>query len=129
MADDPSQLDGQLTDGGIAARHRPVRRLPLFVAPTHTPDGFNAVADPGPRPIACWRIDSHRFAFDSSFILPSSADEFSALAVLRPPSDEEGGLLSVFGHADPTGEDAYNKELSGRRAKAVYALLTRRADL
>jgi hypothetical protein len=33
--------------------------------------------------------------------------------------------LSIFGHADPTGQDPYNKDLSGRRAKAVYGLLIR----
>jgi hypothetical protein len=36
-----------------------------------------------------------------------------------------GALLSVFGHADPVGDDAYNKKLSGRRADAVYGMLTR----
>jgi hypothetical protein len=33
--------------------------------------------------------------------------------------------LSVFGHADPTGDDEFNKILSGRRAQSVYGLLTR----
>jgi peptidoglycan hydrolase-like protein with peptidoglycan-binding domain len=32
--------------------------------------------------------------------------------------------LSLFGHADPVGEDAYNKQLSGRRARAIYCLFT-----
>jgi len=37
--------------------------------------------------------------------------------------------LSVFGHADPVGDDSYNKILSGRRAIAVYGLLTRKTSL
>ncbi|HEY3835174.1 MAG TPA: C2 family cysteine protease, partial [Bryobacteraceae bacterium] len=32
-------------------------------------------------------------------------------------------------HADPVGGDDFNKKLSGRRAIAIYALLTRRTDL
>jgi len=36
--------------------------------------------------------------------------------------------MSIFGHADPTGDDPYNKALSGRRATAIYALLTRDTD-
>ena len=35
----------------------------------------------------------------------------------------------MFGHADPVGVDTYNKELSGRRAQAVYGLLTRKTEL
>jgi hypothetical protein len=33
--------------------------------------------------------------------------------------------LSIFGHADPVGNDDYNKRLSGRRATAMYAMLVR----
>ena len=37
--------------------------------------------------------------------------------------------LSIFGHADPVGQDDYNKLLSGRRAAAIYGLLTRRDEV
>jgi tetratricopeptide (TPR) repeat protein len=37
--------------------------------------------------------------------------------------------LSIFGHADPVGDDDYNKKLSGRRAAAIYALIARRPDI
>lgn len=37
--------------------------------------------------------------------------------------------ISIFGHADPVGDDEYNKRLSGRRATAIYALLTRKTKL
>lgn len=36
--------------------------------------------------------------------------------------------ISLFGHADPVGDDAYNKTLSGQRARAIYALLIRDVD-
>lgn len=75
-------------------------------------------------PLACWHIKDVRFEFDSSFVLPDAADELQMLAKLR--AEHPGAPISVFGHADPVGNDQYNKELSGRRAIAVYAMLIRR---
>jgi peptidoglycan hydrolase-like protein with peptidoglycan-binding domain len=43
--------------------------------------------------------------------------------------EHPGAPLSIFGHADPVGDDDYNKKLSGRRATAVYGMLTRNTDL
>jgi hypothetical protein len=37
--------------------------------------------------------------------------------------------MSRFGHADPVGNDNYNKILSGRRAAAVYGMLTHDAAI
>jgi len=37
--------------------------------------------------------------------------------------------MSIFGHADPVGNDDYNKSLSGRRAAAIYGMLTRRDEV
>jgi hypothetical protein len=37
--------------------------------------------------------------------------------------------MCLFGHADPVGKEGYNKTLSGSRAKATYALLTRNLDM
>ena len=74
-------------------------------------------------PLACWRLEAARFDFDSSVIRPDAEAELTLLAGLY---DKTGGAaLSVFGHADPVGDDEYNKALSGRRTKAVYGLLTR----
>lgn len=78
-------------------------------------------------PIACWKVDDLRFEFDSSFITPDMKTELKNLAALV--KEHPGCPLSVFGHADASGDDNYNKNLSGRRAKAIYALLTRRTDL
>ena len=36
--------------------------------------------------------------------------------------------LSIFGHADPVGDDDFNKVLSGRRANAFYSMLVRDVD-
>ncbi len=77
-------------------------------------------------PVASYRLDDINFDFDSSFIRPDAAVALTQLALLR--REHPNAPLSIFGHADPTGQDDYNKNLSGRRAKAVYGLLTRDMD-
>jgi hypothetical protein len=88
-------------------------------------------------PIACWRVDDLRFEFGSSFVRPELAEDLSQLSDLRdlhkqkiPPVGPNTPPflfppLAIFGHADPIGSDDYNKQLSGRRVRAIYALLTR----
>ncbi len=67
-----------------------------------------------------------RFEFDSSFVSPRARPELRDLATLREMFP--GSPLSLFGHTDPTGDDQYNKALSGRRALALHAVLTRDAE-
>jgi outer membrane protein OmpA-like peptidoglycan-associated protein len=97
----------------------------VHVAPT-TGDGYNTLRDPLV-PVACWRMDDINFAFGTSFITAGAKAGFAHLALIR--RDHEGSLLSLFGHADPSGQDQPNKELSGRRAIAVFATLTRNTGL
>jgi hypothetical protein len=94
---------------------------PLPVAPT-IGDGLNVLVRPL-LAVACWRADDSVFGFGSSFPLPAARPALARLASLvqRNP----GAPLSIFGHADPTGRDDYNKTLSGRRALAIQALLAR----
>lgn len=116
------------SDGGIAGVH-PKRSLPVFAAPAirgDFPDLKNTVRQPLD-PIACWRMNDVRFEFESSFIRPESAAELKQLSDLI--EQNPAAPLSVFGHADPTGTDDFNKKLAGRRAKALYGLLTRNTDL
>lgn len=79
------------------------------------------------RPIAAWRLDYGRFEFDSSFVEPEAALEIPHLFDLARRFPQSP--ISIFGHADPTGDDNYNKELSGRRALAIYGLLVRDVEL
>jgi hypothetical protein len=111
--------------GGVAALHKGRSVLQALIAPA-TDGEFNTLRPPLV-PIACWRLEHVRFDFDSSFIKPEARGELAGLGALwnrigQPP-------LSVFGHADPVGDDDYNKKLSGRRAVAVYAMLTRKPEL
>jgi hypothetical protein len=124
-----------VTEGGIAADHAPVSQGASLVAPTASAD-HNTIREPM-TPLACWRASDIRFEFESSFVLPGIAPDIDALSALidrhsaTDPLDQSTHkpALTVFGHADPTGNDDFNKALSGRRAQAIYAMLTRRVDL
>ena len=129
------------SEGGIAGTHLTLPGLPVYVSPT-TADDRNRITA-AVFPIACWSVSDVRFAFDSSVLSPEVADEVAHLKSLREQhkrviggsaSTGKAGVsiyppLSIFGHADPVGDDDYNKTLSGRRATAVYALLTRKTAL
>ena len=114
-----------ISDAGIFAKHPARTTLPVLVAPS-VEDEFNTIR-PDLITVACAQLPDHHFEFDSSFITPTAAGAFTRLAALVKA--HPGCPLSVFGHADPVGQDEYNKKLSGRRAAAVYALLTRRVDI
>ena len=114
------------SDGGVTATHAEQQNFPVKVGPSTDSDKFNRVTM-GIVPIACWRVDDVRFQFDSSFVLPQVAAEMKALERLRNKHKQDSLFppISLFGHADPVGDDDYNKTLSGRRATAIYAMLIR----
>jgi hypothetical protein len=119
------------TEGSVAGTHSPKEPFQFFVGPS-TSSEFN-LARLRLIPVACWKVEDVRFAFDSSFVTPEVATEIQQLRALRErhKNSASGKVhyppLSVFGHADPVGPavdpDGYNKALSGRRATAIYALL------
>jgi hypothetical protein len=113
------------TQGG-AASSQPLGDVDAACVATTTADGRNTLRE-ALVPVASWRMDDLRFQFDSSFIRPEAADEFALLAVLAKEHPE--APIALFGHADPVGDDDYNKKLSGRRVTSVYAVLTRDTEL
>ncbi|HET9929780.1 MAG TPA: OmpA family protein, partial [Polyangiaceae bacterium] len=108
--------------GTISSR----RFLPLLVAPTADGKVSNSIRQ-GLVPVGCFTVAAPGFDFDSSLLLPKMAKEFGKLGALLASLPEHP--VSVFGHADPTGSDDYNKELAGRRALSVYGLLTKDPDV
>jgi hypothetical protein len=108
--------------GSVSGKHPDAEALPLAVSPCTTGKGKNTIRMEL-LPVACWKMENLRFAFGSSFVLPGARKEFRALANLR--KQHPGAPLSVFGHADPTGNDDFNKNLSGHRADSVYGILIR----
>lgn len=125
MPEDQPTPSSIISEGGVAAPHAPPQDARALVAPA-TADQSNRIRL-ALAVVACWRVDAARFEFDSSFVSPEIALELRNLAELRKEFPEHP--LSVFAHADPVGDDEYNKALSGRRARAIYALLTRDVDL
>lgn len=107
--------------GGILGKNDPRPAISLPVAPTHE-TAHNTIR-PTLFPVACWKADDVNFEFDSSFVQPGVGNQLPRFKALL--DEHEGAPLSIFGHADPVGDEAYNKILSGRRAKAIYALLIR----
>jgi hypothetical protein len=135
MAAEEPQLSPGPTVGGITALHPDIAKPRVLVGPA-TEQQTNVLRPPI-IPFACWKVDHMRFAFDSSLPQPEMRKEIANLRVLvqrhtkplTPGGPPKSPLLSVFGHADPTGSEAYNKILSGRRARSIYALLTRKVDM
>jgi hypothetical protein len=118
------------TPAGVAGTHEEAAPIEFLVAPT-TSNEFNTT-----RlrliPVACFRVDDIRFAFDSSFVTAGVNEKDDIRAELKLLVDllkqHPGSPLSLFGHADPVGNDDYNKLLSGRRATVIYALLISGTD-
>jgi len=63
------------------------------------------------------------FATDQASLTPQ-AEQVVAAAGAQIASVADGGEVSVVGHTDDVGSDAYNQDLSVRRAQAVAAVLT-----
>jgi len=62
------------------------------------------------------------FEFNSDKLLPSSNEKLDAAAKLLK-ENYAGTNVEVAGHTDFTGNEAYNKDLSQRRAEAVRQYL------
>lgn len=121
-AADPTNV----TDGGMTGEHPTRHALPVLVAPSLGSE-LNTIRHPL-TPIACWPLGDVRFEFDSSFVKPEVRTETPLLAaLLEKHATTERPSMSIFGHTDPVGNDDFNKVLSGRRARAIHALLTRDA--
>src|SRR6266478_4155482 len=131
MADDKQGSIHSTSDGGVAGKHAEPDPFEFLVGPA-TSGEFNT-ANLRLIPVACFRVEDFRFAFDSSFLTSDPADEKNdiraelrlLIGLLKEHPDSP---LSVFGHADPVGSDDYNKQLSGRRATVIYGLLIFNTD-
>src|SRR5579883_1077004 len=124
MADtDDGKLHGT-TDAGTTGQH-PAPGTPSLPVASATAAELNTIIL-RLAPVACFKVEDVRFGFDSSFLVSDPNEpkndiraELKLLAELREANPD--CPLSVFGHADPVGDDEYNKQLSGRRATVFYA--------
>jgi hypothetical protein len=67
------------------------------------------------------------FALRSAFPAPGIVELVKTVHGIVDEDPE--ARIGLFGHADPSGEPAFNKKLTDRRAQAVYAMLTGDLDL
>ena len=102
----------------VAAPASPVAYAP---APPAAPSASPADGEPAPEGLSL----PVRFAFGSAEILPDARAQLDALAdgirMLAPQR-----VVSVEGHTDAAGPDAFNLKLSRERALAVRSYLMRR---
>lgn len=75
----------------------------------------------------CEEIPGACFEFGRSFPRREAISKLASIADELRRDEDERALL--FGHADTAGPDLPNKELSERRAEAIFALLTHKDDL
>lgn len=88
--------------------------------------GLMAPPPPAPPPVAARPAEANFlvfFDFNSAAITPE-AEQSLRLAVDRAAAYGAGPVVSVVGHTDASGGDAYNRALGMRRAEAVAAKLT-----
>jgi outer membrane protein OmpA-like peptidoglycan-associated protein len=64
------------------------------------------------------------FAFDSDRLLPGGVSALEA--ALNQIAGKSPSRVTVLGHTDSIGDDAYNLDLSRRRAESVAKLLAER---
>ncbi len=135
MSDSDTDLLHDITNGGVSGSHPEDEPVPVLAAPA-VKDEFNTVRA-FLTPTGCFRAEDILFEFGSSVVRPDARKELPGLFQLMDDNsitdletnEKRPPLLSIFGHADPTGDDEYNKALSGRRAAAIYGMLTRRDEI
>jgi outer membrane protein OmpA-like peptidoglycan-associated protein len=70
------------------------------------------------------RVTVH-FAFNSSAILPESAQNLRSVGIALQSSELASARIQIEGHTDSRGSDQYNLRLSERRAESVRQYLVK----
>ncbi len=128
-----------ISDSGVAATHPIAVDFPRPVAPTQPgKDEHNTLRD-FLLVVGCAMFPDVTFEFDSSLVGPEVRAATRRLARLRDDLQDFEQLkdgeakafppLSLFGHADPQGQLAYNSRLSARRALCIYGMLIRDVEI
>ncbi|PXB76974.1 hypothetical protein C0045_10480, partial [Pseudomonas aeruginosa] len=109
---------GALIGGGVGAAYCWVHGAGEQVAPP-PPQPVEEVAPPPPvvKEETIVVRDLH-FAFDSSKVDAADSEKLNGIAE-RLKGEAASTRLSITGHTDSVGSDAYNQKLSERRANAV----------
>jgi outer membrane protein OmpA-like peptidoglycan-associated protein len=106
---DLAPIGGQTPSGG----YKPIKREPIIV------EQETIFVD------AARHVELEVFfEFDSDRITPLAQDQLSALGQALASQDLASFRYLIAGHTDAVGSDAYNLDLSARRAHAVFEYLT-----
>jgi len=100
-------------------------KKPVVQAPAPAPQQLAAVAPPPPPKPAAARVKLNAdtlFDFDKAILRPAGRDALDAFDAKTRDINPE--VITAVGHADRFGSDAYNQNLSERRAMAVKTYLT-----
>jgi outer membrane protein OmpA-like peptidoglycan-associated protein len=122
--DDPETYNGYLDDDGCPDDDRDAPALadgddPCTRDPDACPDRHRVIV----KQTAIITLDTIEFEFDKAIISRRSYPILDAVAAaLHANPDIQ--LVEVKGHTDERGDDAYNLDLSNRRAAAVVTYLT-----
>lgn len=113
-------------NGRIGTPSRETKMAPIpKLAPAGKFPPLKKFAPPGaPCGFVITLNDQVLFDFDKSDIRPDAAKVLDTLAVAL--NKVPAKAMEVRGHTDAKGSDAYNQELSGRRAQSVVAALRQR---
>lgn len=113
---------GEKPRPAVAAAPEPAPQPVVEPAPRPRP----APPPPPPEPEVIFEFDSEvTFAFDSDEIRPSAEGELNRAAAILSDRTEII-VVEVAGHTDNIGTEAYNQDLSERRAQAVADYLVNR---
>jgi outer membrane protein OmpA-like peptidoglycan-associated protein len=105
--------------------HRIVTQAPAYTNGIKVPIGQAAAVTLPPR-IFCGRLYGVLFDTNKSFLRPSA---LQGMKGLKRYYDEKPGLsVLVCGHADRSGDEAYNLTLSQERADAIASYLQDKVD-
>lgn len=85
------------------------------------------VKEAPPQFIACFGVPGITFAFDKSYVRSTVVDQLEQLEVAA--NNNPDVRIMIFGHTDKVGSEDYNKKLSERRAKSVFAFITNDTDI
>lgn len=103
------------------------RQLTLPVGPGGAVDirGANVIVEEGPRHTRVVVNNDVLFEFDKATLRPEAREALSRVAEII--GDRRPREIRVVGHTDAIGSDAYNMDLSLRRARSVEQWLTAEA--
>jgi outer membrane protein OmpA-like peptidoglycan-associated protein len=123
VPDEQGPSDARWATAGLAIKYSFARPEEPPPPPPPTPRPRRRVAKPTPKPVMKRRIvlRSVHFDFDKSDIRPDALPVLDeAVEILK---EESGVRVTVEGHTDSRGTDAYNLGLSYRRADSVRRYL------